>query len=72
MLRVELSLVGPSAVKSVKRSKNGLCDMFICEEKLLLDCQVGRGVRGGHVRREKTGGTYSFQTRIRRRSVVRS
>jgi hypothetical protein len=30
---------------SVKRTKNGLCDMFlfICEEKSLPDCQVGRG-----------------------------
>jgi hypothetical protein len=35
----------------VKRRKNGLCDMFIREEKLLLDCQVGGGgVRGTHVR----------------------
>ena len=33
----------------VKRKKNGLCDMFIfiCEEKSLSDCQVGRGNEEG-------------------------
>jgi hypothetical protein len=43
--------VGSSAcggVRGVKRRKNGLCDMFICE-RLLLDCQVRGGVKGGHV-----------------------
>ena len=46
--------------------------MLIGEEKLLLDCQGGRGVRGAHVRREEMGETNSFQTRTRRRSGVRS
>jgi len=33
-------------VKSAKRSVNGLCDMFIGEEKLLLDCKMRWEVRG--------------------------
>jgi hypothetical protein len=33
-------------VKSAKGSANGLRDMFIGEEKLLLDCNIRWGVRG--------------------------
>ena len=58
--------------EDVKRGKNGLCDMFIRKEKLLLDCQEGGGVRGTHVRSSRKRRTYSFQTRTRRRSVVLS
>ena len=61
-----------AGARSVKRGKNGLCDMFIRKEKLLLDCQEGGGVRGAHVRRSRKGRTYSFQTRTMRRSVVLS
>lgn len=38
-------------MKSAERSVNGLCDMFIGEEKLLLDCKMGWTVR-----RDMTGG----------------
>ena len=38
-------------MKSAKRNVNELCDMFIGEEKLLLDCKMGwkvrRGMNGG-------------------------
>jgi hypothetical protein len=32
-------------VKSTKRSVNGLCDMLIGEEKLLLNCKMSWTVR---------------------------
>ena len=43
--------------------------MFI-REKYLLDCQVEGEVRGPNVRCLRKGETYSFQARIRRRSVI--
>jgi hypothetical protein len=51
ILRVELSLARVSErVKRVKGGMNGLCDMFVGEEELLLDCKIEWGVRGRHVR----------------------
>lgn len=50
ILRVELSLAGGIRASGVKGGMNGLCDMFVGEKELLLDCKIEWGVRGRHVR----------------------
>jgi hypothetical protein len=46
-------------VKSTKSSVNGLCDMLVGEEKLLLDCKMG-----WRVRRDMSGGKEGRHTQF--------